>query len=113
MEGAEAALTAERRFLRLPIKVLGQLPQETETSGDAAGTGKDVNPMLTCDGSCFALGWWLIFPVAMIIMCALCFSMMRRRMTPGCSCWSACSGSAKETPEKPSALNEIPKNEPV
>lgn len=24
-----------------------------------------------------------------------------------------CSGSAKETPEKPSALNEIPKNEPV
>jgi len=31
------------------------------------------------DGFCFGFGWWWIIPIAMIIMFALCFFMMRGR----------------------------------
>ena len=31
------------------------------------------------EGFCWGFGWWWLIPIAMMVMCALCFFMMRRR----------------------------------
>lgn len=70
---------------------------------------------------CLGFGWWWIIPVAMIIMCALCFFMMRgsgrfmacgpfSRMSPD-AFWSGRSESAKEILDKRYARGEIEKEE--
>jgi putative membrane protein len=73
------------------------------------------------DGCCFGFGWWWIIPVAMIIMMALCFFIMRGRMscitcgpftrTSRDSSWDGRSESAREILDKRYARGEIGKEE--
>jgi len=77
--------------------------------------------MWAYDSFCLGFGWWWIVPVAMIIMFALCFFMMRGRM--GCmacgpfsrtsrnSFWNRRSESAREILDKRYAGGEIAKEE--
>lgn len=70
---------------------------------------------------CLGIGWWWIIPVAMIVMCALCVLVMRRRM--GCmacgpfsrtakdSFWNGRSETAKDILDKRYAAGEIGKEE--
>jgi len=48
--------------------------------GNASSAGKDVIQMWGYESFCCGFGWWCAIPVAMIIMIALCFLMMRGRM---------------------------------
>ncbi len=73
------------------------------------------------DGVCYGFGWWWIIPIAMILMFALCFFMMRGRM--GCmpcgpfsrtskdSFWNGRSETAKEILDRRYAAGEIGKEE--
>jgi putative membrane protein len=74
------------------------------------------------EGFCCGLGWWWIFPIAMmIIMFALCFFMMRGRAgrtmcgpsfgAAGDAFWKGRSESASEILDKRYARGEIGKEE--
>jgi putative membrane protein len=89
--------------------------------GNASSAGKDVIQMWGYESFCCGFGWWWIIPVAMIIMMALCFFMMRGRMgwmmcgpssrTFSDSFGSGRSESAREILDKRYARGEIGKEE--
>ena len=73
------------------------------------------------DGLCCGLGWWWIFPIAMIVMCALCCFVMRRRRGfmmcgpfsrgAGDQFWKGHTESAGEILDRRYAASEIGKEE--
>jgi putative membrane protein len=72
------------------------------------------------DGFCCGFGWWWVIPIAIIVMMALCFFMMRGRMgcmtcgpsaRTGHQLWNPPAESAREILDKRYARGEIGKEE--
>lgn len=73
------------------------------------------------EGFCCGFGWWWVFPIAMIIMCALCLVVMRWRRGfmmcgpfsrgAGDQFWKGRAESASEILDRRYAQGEIGKDE--